>query len=105
MPGGPRRRIGKVRGEDRLRLARGGGAMLRIGLIGCGGNMRAHVRRLLEVPEAEIVAIAEPNGDNVATARQQYPALVETPVYAGHEQLLAGARPDAVVISTPHTLH
>src|SRR5262245_5133541 len=78
---------------------------IRLGLIGCGGNMRAHVRRLLEIPEASIVAIVEPNGENVQKAVEQYPALAGVPVYAEHAELLRRERPEAVEISTPHTLH
>ena len=79
--------------------------MVRIGLIGCGGNMRAHIRRLLAVPGAEIVAIGEPSEANVAVTRETYPALAETPVYGSHKEMLDSLKPDAVEISTPHTLH
>ena len=32
---------------------------VRVGLIGCGGNMRGHIRRLVTFPDVEIVAIVE----------------------------------------------
>ena len=78
---------------------------IRLGLIGCGGNMRARLRRLTAIPEVRISGIAEPNPENVRLAREQYPALADTPVFASHAELLAGIEPRAVVISTPHTLH
>lgn len=78
---------------------------LRFGLIGCGGNMRAHVRRLVEIPEVAIQGIVEPNRENVEKAFETYPALAGTPVYTDHGEMLRQARPDAVAISTPHTYH
>src|SRR5437773_543838 len=57
---------------------------LRFGLIGCGGNMRAHVRRLVEIPEVAIQGIVEPNRENVEKAFETYPALAGTPVFADH---------------------
>lgn len=79
--------------------------MIRMGLIGCGGNMRAHLRRLVEIPDVRIVAVVEPNDENVRVAREQFPALTGVPVFTDHAAMLAEARPDAVEISTPHTLH
>jgi predicted dehydrogenase len=78
---------------------------IRIGLIGCGGNMRGHIRRLLMVPEAEIVGIVEPARENVARAVEQYPALAEAPAFSDHREMLQRLGPAAVTISTPHTLH
>src|SRR2546425_4328698 len=78
---------------------------IRVGLIGCGGNMRGHIRRLVTFPDVEIVAIVEPAAANVQTAREQYPQLAEVPVFDRHTEMLAAVRPDAVEISTPHTLH
>jgi predicted dehydrogenase len=79
--------------------------MIRLALIGCGGNMRAHIKRLVTIPDVEIVAIVEPAEDNVRVARQQYPVLDPVPVYSSHTEMLGAVRPDAVEISTPHTLH
>jgi predicted dehydrogenase len=76
-----------------------------MGLIGCGGNMRAHLRRLVAIPEVRIIAVEEPNAENVKLAREQYPALADVPVFTSHREMLAAGKPDAVEISTPHTLH
>src|SRR5262245_56049974 len=78
---------------------------LRFGLIGCGGNMRAHIRRMVELPEVTIQAIVEPNVENVEKAFELYPDLAHTPGFTDHGEMLRQARPDAVVISTPHTYH
>jgi len=79
--------------------------MIRMGLIGCGGNMRAHLRRLTTIPEVEIVGVVEPSEANIALAREQFPALADTPFFNDHQELLKTLQPDAVEISTPHTLH
>lgn len=79
--------------------------MIRMGLIGCGGNMRAHIRRLVEIPEVQLTGIVEPNAENVKVAREQYASLSEVPVFSDHKELLRSVKPDAVEISTPHTLH
>ncbi len=79
--------------------------MIRMGLIGCGGNMRGHIRRLLTIPEVEIVAVVEPSADNVKVARETFPSLEGVAVYSDHGEMLKAAKPDAVEISTPHTLH
>ncbi len=67
--------------------------------------MRAHLRRLAAIPEVRIVGIAEPNPESVRLAREQFPWLEGVPVFPDHRSLLARTEPDAVEISTPHTLH
>lgn len=79
--------------------------MIRMGLIGCGGNMRAHLRRLTTIDDVRVVGVVEPNPDNVKLAKEQYAALAAVPVFTSHRDLLAEVKPDAVEISTPHTLH
>jgi predicted dehydrogenase len=80
-------------------------ASIRMGLIGCGGNMRAHLRRLATLPDVQIVGVVEPNSENVKLAKEQFPALADAPVFTSHREMLEQVRPDAVEISTPHTLH
>jgi predicted dehydrogenase len=67
--------------------------------------MRGHIRRLTAIPEVEIVGIVEPVAANVQTAREQFPALAGVPAFDSHPAMLAALKPDAVEISTPHTLH
>src|SRR5690242_1641441 len=77
---------------------------IRVGLIGCGGNMRGHLRRLETIREVEIIGIVEPAAENIAKAVEQFPALAGVPTFAAHQEMLR-LGPDAVEISTPHTLH
>ena len=81
-------------------------APIRFGIIGCGNWMRmSHIKQLLELPDAEIVALADPSDDSIATTRETFPDLRDTPAFADHREMLATAKPDAVAIATPHTLH
>lgn len=69
---------------------------LRVGVIGAGLIGRRHVATVLASPDAELVGIADPAlGD----------AFEGLPKYASHGDLIARAKPDAVVIATPNRLH
>jgi predicted dehydrogenase len=77
---------------------------IRLGLIGCGGNMRgAHVPRIQADGGVELVCIADP-------AEEQARALMEKwgrPVahYADYGRMLRENVLDAVIISSPHSTH
>ncbi|MGD8237860.1 MAG: Gfo/Idh/MocA family oxidoreductase [Armatimonadota bacterium] len=79
---------------------------IRTGLIGGGGNMRAHaVGRLSKIPEVEIVAVTEPSKDALGRFLEAAADLKGIPTFAEHEKMLDAVEMDAVVISTPHTTH
>lgn len=78
---------------------------VRIGLIGAGGIARHHVRQLQQVPEAEIVAMADPSQEMVNQMVAAHPHLASVPIYADYREMLAEVDMDAVEISTPHTQH
>lgn len=79
---------------------------VRVGLIGCGGNQRgAHVPRLLRLQESgtlKLVAACDPVEKNRDLLLEKAPGLA---TYDNHRDMLAQEQLDAVVISTPHTLH
>lgn len=75
---------------------------IRVAMIGCGGNGRAHVASLLKIPNVEVVALADTNEQSLAAARSLAPAAR---AYADYRKLLDEVDLDAVEISTPHTLH
>jgi len=79
-------------------------APIKVGLIGCGGNGRGHLKRMSEIKGVELVGLADPSTNARALAHEavQQPDL---PGFRNHRKLLADTEPDAVVISTPHTLH
>ena len=78
---------------------------LRVGLIGCGGIMRGHAQRLLELPEAEIAALTETNQEHLARFQQAVPQTAELLSFRDYRKMLLKVPLDAVVIATPHTLH
>ena len=82
------------------------GHKVRIGLIGCGGMANAHIRQLLAIPEAEIVAITDPAEAAVQRTLERWPDLRgRVAVCPTYEDLLARDDVDAVQIHSPHTLH
>jgi predicted dehydrogenase len=78
---------------------------LNVGLIGCGGNGRSHLRRLVEHPGIDVVGLADTSDDARAATVEQVPEVAGTPSFADYREMLAKCGPDAAVISTPHTLH
>ena len=77
----------------------------RLGAIGVGGNAAGHLRRFLAMPEVEVVGLADPSDEAVATAKCGLTDLDEVSAYTDWRDLLAAANPDLVLVSTPHTLH
>jgi predicted dehydrogenase len=65
----------------------------------------AHIPRLINRPEVQIVGVVEPFQPAMDKAVERYPALATTPVFTDLAPALSALRPDAVVISTPHSMH
>lgn len=78
---------------------------VRIGFIGAGGIARHHVKRLSAVPEAQIVAMAEPSEHSIARMHEAHPHTTSCQLYTDYRDMLEKESLDAVQIHTPHTLH
>ncbi|HUV94333.1 MAG TPA: Gfo/Idh/MocA family oxidoreductase [Anaerolineae bacterium] len=78
---------------------------VRIGFIGAGGIARSHMRRLVTIPEAEVVAFAEPSESSMARMVEAFPEVAGVPVFADHREMLSSVEMDAVEILSPHTQH
>ncbi|MDE0026386.1 MAG: Gfo/Idh/MocA family oxidoreductase [Spirochaetaceae bacterium] len=83
---------------------------IRIGILGCGRMSRNHAKRILEHPDAELVALCDV--DTGLIERWVEENLLEPlagspapPAYADAAAMYREAALDAVVISTPHTAH
>ncbi|GGJ04931.1 scyllo-inositol 2-dehydrogenase (NADP(+)) [Alicyclobacillus cellulosilyticus] len=74
-------------------------------IIGAGGMGRAHIRNLVQVPEAVIVGLVDPSAAAIEAVRQQFPQLKEVPSFASLADALARVQADAAVIVTPHSQH
>ncbi|MDB5083800.1 MAG: oxidoreductase domain protein [Bacilli bacterium] len=77
---------------------------IRMGIIGTGGIANLHARQLAELPEAEIVAIADPNHANVDKFVSRF-GLEEVQRFPDYQDMLEQSTLDAVLICSPHTLH
>ena len=74
---------------------------VKIGFIGCGGNARGHMNRLLKVEGARIVAVC----DLVETLAQQAAKLTGGSAYTDYRRLLERGDLDAVYLSIPVFAH
>lgn len=78
---------------------------VRIGLIGCGGFQRYRVGNLFQVPDAQVVALVDPDPSQIERMRKAHPSLSDTPAFADYKEMLEKVPLDAVMIATPHTQH
>ncbi|MBV9848378.1 MAG: Gfo/Idh/MocA family oxidoreductase [Armatimonadetes bacterium] len=79
---------------------------IRVGMIGVGGIAQGHVQRLLTLPEVEIVALADASEQSLERTRGRHgEGVAQAQTFADYREMLEKARPDAVVICTPHTQH
>lgn len=60
---------------------------------------------LAKIPEAEIVALADPDPIQLGRSAQQFPDLAGAPRYADMRSMVDAGGLDAVLIVTPHTQH
>ena len=77
---------------------------LRVALIGCGGNMRgAHLPRLREDGQIELAAVADPAAEQAEALMDAWSSRV--PCYADYRRMIRTESLDAVVVSSPHSMH
>jgi predicted dehydrogenase len=78
---------------------------VRIGLIGCGGMARAHLRQLSRIEDARVVALADPDASQIEKCRQAFPGLADARDYADWREMLEREDLEAVEVGTPHSQH
>lgn len=78
---------------------------IRVGFIGCGGNASGHIGRVLDLPEAEVVALCDVDQASLQRAKERHAQAEELPEFTHYQEMLEQVELDAVEISTPHTLH
>ena len=80
---------------------------VRIAFIGCGGMMGAHAQRLRNHPDVDIVGLCDVSEGLVQSFAQKHLAgTAQHPQpFTDAAQMYSTLKPDAVLISTPHTQH
>jgi predicted dehydrogenase len=80
---------------------------VRVAILGCGGMAGAHARRFKPNPDVEIVALSDVDEAVVNRFIERNLADYEPKpaIYTDPATMYAEAKPDAVSIVTPHTLH
>jgi len=76
---------------------------IRIGMIGTGGIAHWHVERLKGVPEAKIVALADPSSESIEQIKNKF--SLDLPTFSDYKLMLDSVELDAVIIGSPHTCH
>ena len=71
---------------------------LKIGIIGCGAHGRGHIRGYMEIPEAEIIAIADMNPDRVREAAIEFGVPYH---YTDYREILERHPLDIVSLALP----
>jgi predicted dehydrogenase len=74
---------------------------LRIAVLGVGSMGRNHARIYTELPNVELVGVADTNGENAQTIARRYSCRA----YTDFRQLLDELRPDAVTVAVPTVYH
>ena len=75
-------------------------------IIGCGMMGREHMRNIALVEGAELVAIADPDQGSRELAAKEAARLGQTvTIFADAEEMLASAKPDAVIVASPNYTH
>ena len=83
---------------------------IRLAVIGCGGYFRNSHGRALSEGDAEksafqIVALVDPNPENIARLKKERFPRRRIADFADHRSMLKEIRPDAVIVASPHTMH
>jgi len=82
---------------------------IRLAIIGCGGFVRYHLRAIFDeknpIEEFKVVGLVDPVRKNALARRKEFLPRKRTPIFDNHKQMLKEVAPDAVIVSTPHTLH
>jgi len=74
---------------------------VRIGVVGCGGMGREHIKNIKELPEAQLACVSDANPETAKRIGGEN----GVPCFDDYQQLLKSGFCDAVLIATPHYFH
>jgi predicted dehydrogenase len=80
---------------------------IRLAMVGCGGNAGGHARRFAKHEDVELVALCVVSQEFLDgfVERNLQDRETKPATFTDAAQMYAEAKPEAVLISTPHTLH
>jgi len=78
---------------------------VRVALIGCGGFAKHHARRVAAREDAEVVALVDVSSEATEKFAEACEVPASVPHFTDAAAMYDEIEPDAVMISTPHTLH
>jgi len=78
---------------------------LRIGLIGCGGIMGAHINNYRAIKQAGIAALADVKKEQLTATVAKHPELEGIAQFTDYRKMMEEVELDGVVIATPHSSH
>ena len=80
---------------------------VRMSILGCGGMAGGHAQRFAAHPDVEVVALCDVSEEivNAFMERNLKDYEPKPQVFTDPAQMYAVAKPDAVTIVTPHTMH
>jgi predicted dehydrogenase len=79
--------------------------MINIGVVGSGGIIAKHIGHLADRTDARIVALCDVNPEMIQARQEAFFEDRQVNGYATPEEMYANEQLDAVIITTPHTLH
>ena len=77
--------------------------MINVALVGCGGMAQWHAEKLKQIPECSVTTLVDTDPKCTNTFREKF--FPDAKEFASYEMALAQAKPDAVVLVTPHAMH
>lgn len=80
-------------------------APLRYGIVGSGMMGCEHIRNIAQIPDAQVVALADGHEPSLALGRAACGEDADVAVFPDVERMLAGCALDAVVVATPNHTH
>lgn len=80
---------------------------VRVALLGTGGIANRHITEFIRHPDVEMVALGDTSEEQVESFCERHfgEAAAKPACYTDAAKMYAEAKPDAVSICTPHTLH
>lgn len=79
--------------------------MLNIGVVGSGGIVSKHIRHLEGCADGKIVALCDVNPAMIRNVNEKFFEDGPLPGYATPEEMYDNEKLDALIVTSPHTLH